>query len=847
MKGIYIAVGATLILLAASWGWLQRTRTDALATQHAMAAFTDFVSAENGLHRAVLSARAGSLRNYDPLVRELAVMLDALDRLRQAAPAGAAFSPEADTLTARMQAEEALVERFKSTNALLQNSLAYFSRLSEEFDGTEPPAMRKADGLASAVLHLLVDPSPASLAHVDTEIARIEPIEPERRPGLSALITHARQLRLLLPDMNATLAALADLGAASGVEPVRVALLARQATILARGDAVRLFLYAIALVLVGLLAWAGVQLRARIDALRRRGAIEHVVATISLRFLDTPSWKMAAHLELALQELAHCFGATRSYFIVPGTPELTVAYARGGPPLPPDWSRDAVEHMAGAGLGDGGIVHIEDCRVACGGASPSNLASSGVVSWLCIARVRGSEIRAVLGFDSVRPRAFRASGADQLLVLAFDALTNAVAKSALEEERERLETQLQHARRMETVGVFASGIAHNFNNIIGAIMGHAEMAAIGVAASSRLAGHLEAINVASERARQLVDEILGFGRRGDSMRRPIRVDGIVAETVTLLETSLPPHVRLVIDEKLGLPVVQADLGQLQQILLNLCRNAADAMDGEGTITLTTRTNSLARPRSVGADVLAPGGYVVIAVEDDGRGMDEATLARMFEPFFTTRRQGSGLGLATALEIARAHRGTIIVTSTPGVGSRFEVWLPAAPADAISVENSSRGSSLERGAGETIMLVEEDERRRMRLEEVLAALGYEPNAFADWGCAVAAARADPGRFDAAVLFSGGDAVVAADCARALHETIPRMPIVLSMKDAHRLDAERLTRAGIAEVIPYPPTSAQLADALASRLRARRDPRARLAMDVTTRDRAHGHDRSTATPG
>lgn len=839
MKGIYVAVAVTLVLLAASWGWLQRTRADGRTTQQAMAAFTDFFGAENSLHRAVLSARAGSLKNYDPLVAELDAMQDALARLKQIAPTRDTFAGEVDALTTRAEAEEALVERFKSTNALLHNSLAYFSRLSEDLDGTDPLVTRQADGLATAVLHVVVDPSPAGLAHVDAEIARMEPIDSARHPGLSALIGHARQLRLLLPDMDATLASLADAGAASGVEPLRAALLARQATIAAQGDAVRLFLYAIALVLVGLLAWAGVQLRARIKALHRRAAVEHVVATISLRFLNTPSWKMEDHLRLALEELAHCFGATRAYFIVSGTPLTSVTYARGGPRFPANWSRDVLDHMEEAGLGDNGVVHIEDLRVACV-AKPANLACSGIASWLCIARIGPPDgaVRAVLGFDSVRPRAFRGTGADQLLALAFDALTNALDKRALEEERGRLESQLQHARRMETVGVFASGIAHNFNNIVGAIMGHAEMAAVGIAPGSRLAGHIDAIHVASERARQLVDQVLGFGRRSESMRRPIRVDRLLDETVSLLETSLPTHARLVVERAPDPFVALADPGQLQQIVLNLCRNAAEAMDGDGTVTLATRRVEIAGARGPGAEALAPGSYVVISVEDDGRGMDEAMLARIFEPFFTTRPQGNGLGLATAREIAREHRGAISVESTPGAGSRFEVWLPAAPLDAISAEEPAESRTLQTGAGETVMLVERDERQRMRFEEVLAALGYEPVAFADWARAADMIRAAPTRFDAAVIFFGSSIFPGANCAEALHEAAPRMPIILSLESARQFDTERLTHAGIAEVIPYPPTTAQLADALATRLGARRDPRARLGLEMPA---------SAATPG
>ena len=333
-------------------------------------------------------------------------------------------------------------------------------------------------------------------------------------------------------------------------------------------------------------------------------------------------------------------------------------------------------------------------------------------------------------------------------------------------------------------------------------------------AGSRLAGNIEAIHVAAERARQLVDQILGFGRRGDNMRRRIRLDAVLDETVSLLATFLASHARLPVEQAPEPLVVQADPGQLQQILLNLCRKAAEAVDVDGTISVTMRTDAVDRPLTVGRDVLVPERYVVIAVEDDGRGMDEVTLESVFEPFFITRRQGNGLGLATALEIARAHRGTISVASRPGVGSRIEVWLPAVAADTVPAANGTERPALERGAGETVMLVERDERQRMRFEDVLAALGCEPVAFADWERAAAAAHAARGRFDGAVLFQAGGAFPVAGLPASLHEAMTRVPIAL----------------GIVEVIPYPKKSAQLADALATRLRARRDLRARLATDV-----------------
>src|ERR1700676_910638 len=282
--------------------------------------------------------------------------------------------------------------------------------------------------------------------------------------------------------------------------------------------------------------------------------------------------------------------------------------------------------------------------------------------------------------------------------MAFDAIANAVERAFLEQDRERLEANLQQARRMETIGALSSGIAHNFNNITGAILGYTETAQAQVEPHGRVAGSLTEIRRAGERARDLVDQILTFGRRAAPRRSRICIKTFIAETMSLLEASLHPQIRLVVRGTSQPMVVSGELAQLQQVILNLCNNAAQAMDAAGTIEVEIEARNIETALSLSEGELVRGPYVVISIIDSGRGMDEALLERIFEPFFTTRPEGNGLGLATVREIVLDHGGAVNVQSAPGAGTRLDIWLPSVSVIEPVSRHETPGS-LRRGSGE----------------------------------------------------------------------------------------------------------------------------------------------------
>ena len=330
-----------------------------------------------------------------------------------------------------------------------------------------------------------------------------------------------------------------------------------------------------------------------------------------------------------------------------------------------------------------------------------------------------------------------------MLRLAGDAVANALEREFLEHDRARLTTRLERARRMQMVGSLASGIAHNFNNIIGAILGYSEIVEPQLTRGTKLAQHIDEIRRAAERGRDLIDSILTFGRQRDARVRPVQVRALFEEAASLLRASLPPGVKLLIDDVPIEVAVSGEPAQLQQVILNLCTNAAQAMPHSGSIRITAEQKEVATFLPTSHGELVPGRYVCLAVIDTGRGFDESVARRLFEPFFTTRSAGTGLGLATVHEIVRDHGGAMNVQSKPEHGSRFEVWLPAVAADSTAAVGPAVPPL---GRGETVLVVESERERLLYNEEMLAALGYEPVGFERPADAIAACRSAPNRFD-----------------------------------------------------------------------------------------------------
>ena len=295
----------------------------------------------------------------------------------------------------------------------------------------------------------------------------------------------------------------------------------------------------------------------------------------------------------------------------------------------------------------------------------------------------------------------------------------------------------------------------------------------------------------------------------------MQVRALFEEAASLLRASLPSGVELIIEDVPVDVAVSGEPAQLQQVILNLCTNAAQAMQRSGSIRVTAEQKDVAASLRMSHGELTPGRYVCLAVIDSGHGFDESVARRLFEPFFTTRLAGTGLGLATVHEIVRDHDGAMNVQSEPGHGSRFEAWLPAAAADSTAVVGPA---TLPLGRGETVLVVESERERLLYDEEMLAALGYEPVGFERPADAIAACRSAPDRFDIILVSHASQTPGGLDLARALHETAPRQPMLLATASTIDVSVDALAEAGISEVLRRPLVSTELAAALARCLRS-----------------------------
>lgn len=294
------------------------------------------------------------------------------------------------------------------------------------------------------------------------------------------------------------------------------------------------------------------------------------------------------------------------------------------------------------------------------------------------------------------------------------------AVAALRESEE----QLRQAQRMESVGRLAGGIAHDFNNILSVISGYANLLQMKQARQGQAHRELAEIEKAVVRATSLVKQLLAFSRRQVARRQVLDLGTVLREMHPLLTRMLGEDVVLETRIEPGLPCVHADRGQLEQVIVNLAVNARDAMPKGGPLLVELGSCDLEASHFREDEKPAPGPYVRLCLKDAGVGMDAATLARIFEPFYTTKggARGSGLGLSTVYGIVRQSGGTIRVQSLPYVGSVFTIYLPAADArEEPPQEPTANGRKP--GKGETLLLVEDDQDLRRLVKDLLVTEGY----------------------------------------------------------------------------------------------------------------------------
>jgi PAS domain S-box-containing protein len=291
-------------------------------------------------------------------------------------------------------------------------------------------------------------------------------------------------------------------------------------------------------------------------------------------------------------------------------------------------------------------------------------------------------------------------------------------------ERRELEEQLRQAQKMEAIGSLAGGVAHDFNNMMSAVVGFSELVLARLEDDHPVRRQVEEIHRAGERASEMTGQLLAFSRKQILQPRVLDVNAALAQAEKLLRRLIGEDIDLVSVLDPELEAVEADPGQLEQVLLNLAVNARDAMPAGGKLTIETANVELSEGYAASHVEVAPGSYVLVAVSDTGIGMDAKTQARIFEPFFTTKEhgKGTGLGLATVFGIVKQSGGHLSVYSEPGRGTTFKIYLPRAQAPASASQPSVGEEAAPRGQ-ETVLLVEDEELVRNLEREALEGQGY----------------------------------------------------------------------------------------------------------------------------
>ena len=381
-----------------------------------------------------------------------------------------------------------------------------------------------------------------------------------------------------------------------------------------------------------------------------------------------------------------------------------------------------------------------------------------------------------------------------------------------EESRRKLEFQLFQAQKMETLGTLAGGIAHDFNNLLTGIMGYQELVADTLGENSEARDYLMQARGASLRARELVEQILTFGRHStDDQHTPIDLGLVIDEARRLLRATIPATIAIETDVAPDCGQVIGDATQIHQVLLNLGSNAAHAMHTKGgVLRITLRPVDDSAPRSATLATLPAGDYLRLTVSDTGHGMDETTIQRIFDPFFTTKdvREGTGLGLAVVHGIVRAHRGAIDVESTIGQGSTFHIYLPvaAAPGNEPGVDETPQAP---RGSGEVVYIVDDEDTVATFTKFALEHKGYRAATIDTAANCLEALRADPKACAVLVTDQTMPGMTGTELASKVREFAPDLPIIIMSGYFLKIAPQDLAQIGRVELLGKPFSTDELA--------------------------------------
>ncbi len=367
-------------------------------------------------------------------------------------------------------------------------------------------------------------------------------------------------------------------------------------------------------------------------------------------------------------------------------------------------------------------------------------------------------------------------------------------KRQAEEQRLELEEQLRQKYKMEAVGVMAGGIAHDFNNILAIILGNVELSLLKLSAQDEIYPRLGAAKTAILRARDLVQQILTYSRRGEQNLKPLELPFIVDETLKLLRSTIPATIEIKTAISQHHVTVKADATQIQEVLINLCNNAVHAMDDHGVLQVNLESVQLGQTDIPAMSGLLPGKFAKLSIQDSGPGMKPEILEKIFDPFFTTKivGEGTGMGLAVVHGIIESHGGFTRVSSYPGHGSTFDVYFPVTETNKLEINPVVH--ELPKG-NEEILFIDDEEMLADIWSQILREYGYRVTTEITSDKALEIFKANPDRFDLVITDQTLPNLSGKNLIKALLDIRPDLPTILCTGYSNKIDAEEAEEIGI----------------------------------------------------
>ncbi|HIJ91042.1 MAG: PAS domain-containing protein [Desulfobulbaceae bacterium] len=380
-------------------------------------------------------------------------------------------------------------------------------------------------------------------------------------------------------------------------------------------------------------------------------------------------------------------------------------------------------------------------------------------------------------------------------------VTDITEHKKAEKEKVKLESQLRQSHKMEAIGTLAGGIAHDFNNILSIIFGYNELAMVEKDPVTRHR-HLEELQKGAQRAKELVAQILAFSRKAEQQKQPMQVSLIIKEALKMLRATLPTTItikqNITSDGK-----VLVDATQIHQVIMNLCTNAYHTMrETGGTLTVSLKEVAIEAEDYASAN-LSPGNYLKLEVSDTGCGMDPKMQEKIFEPYFTTKKpgEGTGLGLAMVHGIIKSHHGHITVSSEPGKGTTFVVYLPLTELEAGALPEKVEPHKL-LGKGERILLVDDEEQLRGIFSTILTKNGYQVITCADGAQAWEEFQRNPGQFDLVITDMTMPSMTGAELGKKILSLNPQIPVILCTGQSEHINREKALTMGMRDYLIKP---------------------------------------------